>query len=147
MRIDIPFDKKTINEIIVNNICPTEQYRRMDYREKYTCSYDYYGDITDDGFILTKTSRGVRRNGVQHLTVRGVLIEDKDRVVLSVKPVFNGAHFIISAILLSTIMYSVLTDNLFVIIAPCFFSVIAFFASLYEYNDACLFLSRILCDE
>ena len=122
MWIEVSYDRRIINERVTESICPTEQYQKMSYQEKYECSYDYYGDVTDNGFIISKTSRGVHRNGVQHLTVKGCLLDENDKVWVSVRPTFNGTQLLIMFSLIGSVIYSILTNNLFVVIVPSFFA-------------------------
>lgn len=147
MRIEISSDKNTIIEKIRMGICTTEQYQRMDYKEKYSCLFDYYGDVSDDGFIICKTSRGIHRNGIQHLSVKGEFIDEKNKVVLSVKPVINGAHFLVSVIMIAAAIYSIFNNNALFMIVPSLFFALTILASLNEYKDASLFIIKRLCDE
>lgn len=147
MIIKTSLDKSDVINRIRERVYTTEDYSHMKWQEKYCCEKDYYGDVIDNGFIISKTSRGVHRNGVQHLTVKGCLLDENDKVWVSVRPTFNGTQLLIMFILIGSVIYSILTNNLFVVIVPSFFAVIYFLASVFEYKEACLFLVQVLCDD
>lgn len=126
------------NEIyqrLVETTYSMDDYSNINWRDKYRCERDYYGNVTKERFILYRTNSKGQKTGVRHLIVRGNIHINDSATVVDLYFLPSGNLILLIAVAIGILMYVIITKSYLYIIMAFILIVMGLGTAYVDYDD------------
>ncbi len=130
---------KEFVDLVKKNVVLSTNIESMSYIERNSTSYDYYGEVSNAGFVLSRLSKGTR--GIQHSFMYGGFELENENLIIRIKPVPSISE-IVSFVLSASIMVFAMFNNSIIGVLPPI--IICILSSLSFIHECLLFKTFIL---
>ena len=135
MIIKTELSENEIFQRLADTIYSTDVYAHMNWREKYHCEKEYYGDVYKDRFDLYRTNSQGSRTGTRHFIVRGKISSNGTVTTVDIRLLPNFNHIVLILVAIGALIYGIISGNAWYIVMPVVLVVLVLGCAQNDYYD------------